>query len=371
MNYSKVGTIEGIFLICIGILNHSILYLPQSIFNICGTASILNIIYLSVIVLAFLCLFMKWYKYFRGQDIIDISKYLGGNILKNISGILFIIFYFIITSIMLRNFTEGIHTSYFHYIDLKIILFILLSIVFIANKFGKSSIIKCNTLITFLMIISLIILAVSVIPNIDISKMFPLLGNGIEATFIEGIGNLYAFSGICIIFFIAPMLRDPNSLNKITIISYSILSSILFLVIFILLLGLNFLLYVNELSPMYLLVRSIQFGKFFQNPESLFILIWILSIISFLCVFSMIIILIVQKLLNLKDSTALSGIVTNLIFIFALLPKNFSEIIFVSSKLYRTFQVCIVFIYSFSILGLAYLKRKHQDLNHLKEIKNE
>ena len=47
MNYSKVGTIEGIFLICIGILNHSILYLPQSIFNICGTASILNIIYIS------------------------------------------------------------------------------------------------------------------------------------------------------------------------------------------------------------------------------------------------------------------------------------------------------------------------------------
>lgn len=364
MNYSKIGTIEGIFLICIGILNYLILYLPQSIFNVCGSASIINIVYICAIFLLLLLLFMKCYKPFHGQDIIDISKYLGGKVLKNISGILFILFYFFITSIILRNFAEGIYTAYFSHIDIKLIIFIFTFIVFIAITFGKSSIIKSNTIITFAMIVSLIILIISIISNIEFSNMYPLLGNGIDATFIQGLGNLYAFSGICIIFFISPMLKNPESLNKITISAYCVVSSILFLLICSLLLSLPFLLNVNELSPIYLLTNSINFGEFFQNPKSLFILIWILSIISFLSVFLMIIVLIMQKLLNFKDFSALAGTVSSLLFIFTLIPKNFSKIIFVSSDIYRYLQISIVFVYSFLILGLAYLKKK-------KEIRNK
>lgn len=360
MNYAKIGTIEGIFLICIGIFNHAILYLPHSIFDTCGTSSILNIIYISVIFLLFLILFIKCYTHFHGKDILDISKYLGGPILKFITGILFIIFYFTITSIMARNFTEGINIAYFPHINLKLIILTFFIIVFLANKFGKSSVIKCNTLITFIMIISLLILVLSLIPNISIDRMYPIFGNGINATFIQGLGNLYAFSGICMIFFISPMLADSNSLNKIVIISYFIISIILFLMISTLLLALNFLLNVNEVSPIYLLLKSIQFGNFIQNPELFFILTWILSIMSFLCVYSMLIILITQKLLNLKDSTALSAIVANLMFVFALLPKNFAEIVYVSSGIYKWLQISIVFIYSFIILILAHFKKEHQ-----------
>ena len=367
MNYSKIGTIEGIFLLCIGILNHIILYLPQSIVNICGTSSIINVIYICTIFLIILLLFIKWYKPFYGQDILDISNYLGGKTLKYISGILFSILFLLITSILLRNFAEAIYTAYFSHIDIKLIIFFFAFIVFIAINFGKTSIIRCNTLITFAMIISLIILIISLIPNIDIYNMYPLLGNGIKATFIEGIGNLYAFSGICIIFFISPMLKKPESLSKITISAYCIVSSILFLVICSLLLSLSFLLNVNELSPIYLLFNTIQFGKFFQDPKSLFILIWILSIISFLSVFLMLIVIIIQKLLNFKNFSALSGSTTSLLFIFTLIPKNLSEIIFISSDLYKYFQIAIVFIYGFLILGFAYFKKN----NELKEIKNE
>lgn len=358
MNYSKIGSIEGIFLVCIGILNHAILYLPQSIFNICGTSSILNIIYISLILFLFLFIFIKCYKYFYGQDILDISKYLGGNILKYTTGILFLVFYFILISIMARNFAEGINLAYFTHVNLKLILLSFFIIVFFANTFGKSSIIKCNTIITFTIIISLLVLVISILPNISINKMYPIFGNGINATFIKGLGNLYAFSGICMIFFISPMLADSRSINKIAIVSYCIISIILFLVVSSLLLALSFLLKVNELSPIYLLLEATQFGNFFQNSESFFILIWILSIMSFLCVYSMLIILIFQKLLNFKDSTALSAIIANLIFVFALIPKNFAEIIHISSGILRYLQIIVVFVYSFAVIILACLKKK-------------
>lgn len=371
MNYSKVGTIEGILLICIGILNHTILYLPQIFFNQCSTGSTLNIVYITLIAFIFICIFMKLYKYFHGQDIVDISKYLGGNVLKYITGFLYISFFLIMTSAMIRNFAESVYTVYFSKIDFKIILLMFFIIIFFANKFGKTSIIRVNTIVAVLMLLSIVVLTISIFPNIDINKLFPILGNGSSSIFLKGIGNIYAFSGFCMLFFISPLLKEPGSLNKITVISFSIISTILFIVIVVLLLGFNFLLYVKELSPIYLLVRSIEYGNFFQNPEALFVLVWILSIISFASIFCMITIIIVQKLFNYKDYTALSGIVTNSIFVLSLLPRNFSDIIFLFSNFLQHFQIFMVFIYSFAILGLAYLKKKIECSHILKEVQNE
>lgn len=371
MNYSKVGTIEGILLICIGILNHTILYMPQIFFNQCSTGSTLNIIYITLIAFIFICFFIKWYKHFHGQDIVDISKYLGGNVLKYITGVLYILFFIIMASAMIRNFAESIYTVYFNRIDFKIILLMFFIIIFFANKFGRSSVIKANTVVAVLMLLSISILTISIFYNIDINKLFPILGNGTYSIFIKGVENIYAFSGFCMLFFISPLLKDPNSLSKITVISFSIISTILFIVIVVLLLGFNFLLYNKELSPIYLLVRSIEYGDFFQNPEALFVLIWILSIISFVSVFCMITIIITQKLFKYKDSTALSGIVTNLVFVLSLLPRNFADIIYLFSNFLQYFQTFIVFIYSFTILGLAYLKKKVKDSHLLKEVQNE
>lgn len=312
MNYSKIGTIEGILLICIGLLNHAILYLPQAFFNVSGTGSILNVIYICIVVFIFICIYMKWYKNFHGQDIIDISKYVGGNVLKVLTGILFIGFYLVMTSIMIRSFAENFHVAYFSHIDFKVILLMFFIILFFAHKFGKKGIIRCNTIITVLMLVSLFVLFISIIPKVEIPKMFPILGNGASSILIQGLGNLYAFSGICLLFFIAPMLKDPKSLNKVAIISFCIMSVVLISVIFILLLGFSFLLHVEELSPIYLLVKSIEFGEFFQNPESLFVLVWILSIISFASVFSMVIIIITQKLLHFSDYSGLSALENSL-----------------------------------------------------------
>ena len=77
MNYSKIGTIEGICLIVIIIFNHIVLNLPQSITDSCGSSSVLNVLYISFFMFLLVLLIIRLFKNFQTQDILDIAEYLG------------------------------------------------------------------------------------------------------------------------------------------------------------------------------------------------------------------------------------------------------------------------------------------------------
>ena len=92
MNYTKLGNFEAICLIVVLFINHIVLNLPQMILNSSGSASVLNTIYILILVLIFTMLILKLLKEFTGLDIIDISEYLVEKIQKIIIGILCIFY---------------------------------------------------------------------------------------------------------------------------------------------------------------------------------------------------------------------------------------------------------------------------------------
>ena len=53
MNYTKLGNFEAICLIVVLFINHIVLNLPQMILDATGSASILNCLYIFIIVLIF------------------------------------------------------------------------------------------------------------------------------------------------------------------------------------------------------------------------------------------------------------------------------------------------------------------------------
>ena len=92
MNISKFNKIESISLIMIIIINHIILYLPKIILSDLQSSAPLNVIYISIVAFIIVCIILKLLKNFPNLDIFDISKFLGGNILKIIIGLVCCIF---------------------------------------------------------------------------------------------------------------------------------------------------------------------------------------------------------------------------------------------------------------------------------------
>ena len=92
MQKSKLGTIEAIMLVLTIVVAHSVLSMPTNILSSYKSASILNVVYISIIAIGIAYLIYKLLKNFPSMDIIDISELVGGKVFKNIVGIVFIIY---------------------------------------------------------------------------------------------------------------------------------------------------------------------------------------------------------------------------------------------------------------------------------------
>lgn len=127
-----------------------------------------------------------------------------------------------------------------------------------------------------------------------------------------------------------------------------------------------FMVHTDETLSIYLLTRLISFGNFFQRVDALFVFVWILIITSFLSLNIFIISHIIKKLVNLKTHQQLVYPIATLIFSFGLIFKDISSIKFLARYVYRYYGFILVFVISFFIFLLAYVKRKKVVKNEVK-----
>lgn len=357
MQNEKIGFGEALCILLIVTLSHLILTLPKSIIESQGSSSILNVIYISVLALLVVFILSKLYKNFKGQDILDISSFVFGKPFKFILGIVFIIYYMFIASLLIRNTSENIKTMYFQDTPIPYItLFLLLAAGFI-NKMGPKTVIKCNLIIVPSIILLLTLLFLISSNNLVFERIFPVFGYGIKNLFINGSGNLYAFSSISFLFFIMPLLKNYNRFSKISF-WYVALSS-LFIFLTITALSLIFPLEIASGSniPIYLQMRQITIGDFIQRTDAFFVLIWILTILSYLSIMLAFILLIFKKITNISNQTAVSNCFLTILLGVSLLYTNIVQIRSLQGTVYKYVVLILVFGISTLILISGNIKR--------------
>lgn len=366
MTNSKLRNIEAIALILIVFINHIILNMPQVILSTCGTSSIINVIYITLITFLVGFILIKLFKPFIDCDIIDICDYLGGKTFKTIIGILCILYSIIVCSTILRHFTEILKINYYSKFSIFFLVFLFLTAPAIANMFGNKAIVKSNLVIVILSLIGLILVFFSSVPNFVLQRALPLLGNGINETFFIGMSNIFAFNGLFFLFFLGPTLEKKQDFNKITYISIGIIGILLLLAIASLLLSFPFIFSTQQLSPINFMVKNIEYGTFFENPEALFILIWIIAQISYVSIVLMIILLIFKKITNIKQTANLSLAFSSFLLFVAMLPLDMADIRFLEDIIYKNISLIFIFVVLFGILIFANIKyklKKHKNNN--------
>lgn len=347
---SKIGTIEAIALVLSVLAPFTVISLSRTFINETKSSALLNIIYVTSI-----CLFIAFFIYvlfkkFPGLDIIDISGYLGGNIFKNIIGFVFIAYFMITSSMLLRNFCEGLKVIYYPYTNILYIILMFVIAVGISNNLGFNSTIKTTVLIFPILLASILLLFIGNLNNFSFQKIFPLLGDGFTNTFILGLSNIGSFAGISYLYFLPPLLKEPEKFKKICILS--IILSGIFIFICVATLLFMFSIYINtdEIMPLFSLSRYIEFGNFFQRFESLFLLIWTISFCCYLSISLKFSTYIFTKLFNLSDSFQLIYIFSVLTYGIALLPKNYAVSSFFEIYIYRYISIAIIVLGIFILI---------------------
>lgn len=359
MNTEKIGYVEAIALITIVMINKIILNTPKDIIANTGPSSWINVIYISLISICIVCLIAKLLKKFPGSDILDISNYLGGNIFKVIVGVLYIILLLALTASIIKSLSETLRIIYFRNSPILFItLFFIISSI-ICNKFGLKVIAKANLIIAPIIFIAIIIILASSIKNFMPQRIFPILGYGADKTFLSGLTNLFSFSGMLYLLFLPPLLDKPEKLKRLSIVSVIISGVYLLLSVTCLLLSLSFTMHSDESFSLYVLTRNLDYGRFIQRVDAIFILIWIISIISYINIPIAICIHIFRKITSFNTVNLINYGFNFLILIVSILPIEYAIFTNVLGKIVQYSFLIIFFGISIPILIIAYLKSKY------------
>ena len=354
----KLQKIEAISLIIIIMMNKLVLNIPYLVISSVGTGIIVNIIYIGIIDFIFSLLLVKLFEKFQNADIIDISEILGGKILKWIIGIISILFFFFVGFISLIDFSNALQIVYFsNFPILYIVLFFIIGIL-VANLYGLRGIIHISTFLTPFVVVSVILPIIGVWDDFSIESFTPFFGNSYYSTFVIGLINCFSMYIISYFYFLKPYLKESVNFKKVVITSYSISWILLILTIVPIMTLFNVNMESEPLNSLYLLSRKIEFGSFIQRTDALFILLWLISLITYLSFIVFLINRILKKLLNISNEKMLSFSTCSILLGLAILPLNSTQIHILEKTLYRYLILGIVFGLEFFIIILANFKLK-------------
>ena len=117
----------------------------------------------------------------------------------------------------------------------------------------------------------------------------------------HGLSNLFALSGLGYVFLLPPLLNNSSNLNKISKIALCISSFFLVLGIICIQLVFSLYMYANENMTLYLLTMVVHHGNLIHGINILFMIIWILSILSYISTTFFFILYIAKKMLKIEN----------------------------------------------------------------------
>lgn len=357
MDNTKIGNKEAVALLVTITFNHIILNITKSIMSVTSSATLLNLLYIGIITIIFTCAICYFLKKFPTFDLIDISQYLGGNLLKWIIGIAYIGYFVFFGGILLNLFSTFLQIIYFPSTKIFYIIIIFLIATILSCSMKHNAVYR-STLIFFpFLIISTILLFLANISYYEMDKIYPIWGNSIFVTFISGLCNMFAFQALAYIYFMPPILKNSDHIKKISVTAIIISCIFLLLSTAVILLMFSGYTETNELMPLYSATKYIKFGSFFRKLDSIYLLIWITSFISYLSITLKFSSDILKKLVH-SQNTVLFVILLSLCTLFvSLWPKTFAISTYYFNTVYKYAFFILVIGISFFILLFATIKK--------------
>lgn len=240
--------------------------------------------------------------------------------------------------------------------SVQVIMLLLLIAIVIVNKLGFKPIARANLFFMPAVLFSILFIFVANFGNFTFERVLPLLGNGVVSTFLSGLSNLFAFGGIAYLYFISPYLKEQQDYPKIAFSAVGISAVFLFMSVTTLLLMFPLVTSSEEVLPLYLASRFIEFGRFFQRLDAVFVFIWIISMVSYLSIAFYFATSIFQKIVNLQSTKWIIGLLASLSFGLGLLPQTLQQISFLENTAYKYIILILVVGIGLGILILANIK---------------
>ena len=352
------GNWEAVCMLVTMIGTKVILNFPRAAAETAGTAGWIMSLYISILAILAFLIISRLYTPFKGKDLLDIAETAGGKTVRFITGILVLLLIGFLVSSQLRQFSEQMKTISFTDTPISMVMLFFLAGMMAGAYFGIEGIVRFQAILVPVSIAAYIIFLFLLMPDYDINNIFPILGNGGYDIFVRGFTVLSEYAEILFLFLIIPFIGGNKNFKAVGYTSL-ILSSF-----FLVSLPLAFLLTIpypaamESTLPAFDLGRIINYGRFFQRVEAVFIITWGTMGYMYLSTGFFFLIYVFRKTLGLEYHKPLILPFAVITFSTGMLPKSLMATIDIILKYYRYYYGIVAFAIPILLLIIAGLRKK-------------
>ena len=357
-NKISFGRWEAVTLLINVICTKLFLYYTRLTVEDAGTAGWIMTVYISLIVVVIYTVMIKFYKKFESKDILDIAEFTGGKLLKIITGLLITSILFYSTTAVLREFSEDMKVVSLPSSPLSYIMIFFIIGVVAGSYLGIEAILRYHAIIVPIIATGYVIILLGAIPQMDLTNILPIMGNGVNSIFGKGAFRITAYGELMLIFLLSPFLGSYKNVRSTGYIAIAFSSVFLIAGSLAYILTYPYPTSLESFLPIYQMARLINLGKFFQRVEAVFVFIWAMAAFIYLTATFYFMVYAFSKTAGLKYMRPLIFPFAILVFSAAFIPENLMEVIHAESQYFRKIGWLIIFAFIFIILAIARLRKK-------------
>jgi spore germination protein (amino acid permease) len=335
--------------------------LPRRMCEAGGSAGWMIPLYTSIIALVIFFFIGKLYTPFRSKDIIDIAEIAGGNIMRIVVGLIFIIDYILVLSLLLRIFGEDIKIFALNKSPLSFVVMIFIIVMALAAYCGLEGVSRINFIVVPVVALALFVVLLGNMDYIDTTHIFPILGTGPYKIFVEEMPRISIYSALSCIFFVSPFLGTYTDFKKVGYLSLIIISTLFTLGTLLYILVVPYPVSTEYFIPYLHLARYVSFGRFFERIESIFILMWTLSAFAYLSSGLFLLLYMIKKTFRLEYYRPLILPIATIMYTLCFVPPSLMYAVTLEGSLVRRNAWIVTFLIPLLVLIVARLVKRKKE----------
>ncbi len=330
---------------------------PRFMIERCENGAWISVLVYGIAALAIFFITGILYRRCEKLSILTQAEYIGGKLLKVITGVFVIMLFMFNIAPMVRAFPEAIKTALLQNSPMLFITLILSFGVIVGVYYGIEALSKLASLFLPVAALFVLVFAVLLVPEFDANNLFPM---SVKKALTEGTTSLSVFSDILVLNFLLMYCENTDVAVKAGI--KAIITGIIAGV------GVTFvycLIYPYPSSsrfivPLYQMSRIVAVGTYFQRLEAVFEFVWSISIFLYTAVYLFVMCDIFRQSFNLKDYRPLAVPMLLILLMLVFREESYVKTLranFVSSMILFPLFFALPLIYG----GLFLIKKKRRE----------
>lgn len=355
MNIGKWEATLGLF----SIMSYQVLLgFPRVMIETGGPAGWMVVVYISVLATAGFAIIAKLYDRFEGQDIIEIGEIALGKFGRIFAGMVVFLYLFLLIPIVMREFSEYMKVIALPQTPISFVSLFFITCMILGAYKGLDALFRLNMLIAPFMIGGFLFIIISVLGYCNVSNLTPIMGTGMSNIFGSGFFRISTFSALIILFLLYPNIRNKEAFKFTGYVSLAGISVVYLIGTLVYSMVFPYPVALENFIPLFSISRLIQYWRFFQRIESVFLLIWATS--SFFIISSGFYFMVhtFRRTFRLQHYKPLIPCFAIIEFTISLLPRSLVETVELESKYFRRHLWILIFVMPIILLVIANLRAR-------------